>query len=370
MKISCSKQQLTHAVQSVQKAIATKSQLSILTGIYISASEGKLELQATDYELGISCTIDAEVIRPGKIVLSGKYFQDLVRKLPGNTVELETSTEDRTIRITSNKSQYNLLHLPPEEFPVLRHVKNDFPLIIKDSILKEIINKTVFACSNDEARPIFTGALLIIENGSICMVATNTHRMAYKKDVIENGNNNLKMIIPAKILTELARLISLKEESRDIKIYNLKSQVAFVFDDLYIISRTIEGQFPDYNRVIPTEFATNVTIKTADFQDAVERVALVSSAGDYNVIKLDFQEDSSVITSNNPDVGKAMETVATKHQGKTLEIAFNAKYITDILKNIETPEFVFSLNLPLSPACIKPVDMDDYTYVITPVRTS
>src|SRR5690349_18006167 len=157
MKIICPKEALHHAVQTVQKAVATKTPLPILTGIYLNADNGQLQLQATDYEVGISCTIAATVEEPGAVVLSGRYFQELVRRLPGETVEVASSPEDRTIKVTSQNSQFNLLSLPAEEFPVLKPVSSESVLKVQDSVLRELIRKTVFACATDEARPIFTG---------------------------------------------------------------------------------------------------------------------------------------------------------------------------------------------------------------------
>lgn len=370
MKITCAKDKLNYAVQAVQKAVAAKTPLPILTGIYLSAKDGKLELQATDYEIGISCTIDTTVHEPGVVVLSGKYFQEMVRKLPGDTVQIESSKEDRSIKITSNFSQFNLLSMPAEEFPVLKRPEGNHLFTIKDEILKELIKKTVFACSADEARPIFTGGLLEADDNGIRMVATNTHRLALKKTHPEtSAATATKMIIPAKILNELARVLNY-EDPVDVTVYWLKNQVMFVFDDIYILSRLIEGQFPDYNKVIPAGFNTNINIKTSDFLDAVERVSLLARDGEYNIIKFAFANNIVTITSNNPDIGKAYETVNADITGDSLEIAFNAKYVTDILKNIDSDEMWFSLNTPLSPACIKPADDENYTYIITPVRTN
>ncbi|MBP2642335.1 MAG: polymerase beta subunit [Firmicutes bacterium] len=369
MKIICLKSQLQHAVQTVQKAVASKTPLPILTGIYIEAKDGRLELQATDYEIGISCTIDATVEEPGAVVLSGRYFQEMVRKLPGETIEIASNKEDRTIKINSNNSQFNLLSLPAEEFPVLRQINSENQISVKDFCLRELIKKTVFSCANDEARPIFTGGLLEIQDNEIRLVATNTHRLALKKDTIESGSSQIKMIIPAKILSELARLL-VGEEAQNVTLSCQKNQVGIAFDDVYIISRLIEGQFPDYNKVIPPSFNTKVELNTDEFLAAVERVSLLAKDGEYNVAKFTFTENQVIITSNNPDVGKAYETVAGDLAGNGLEIAFNAKYIIDILKNVDSETFVFSLNTELSPACIKPNDDDNYTYIITPVRTS
>lgn len=374
MKITCAKDKLHHAVQIVQKAVSSKATQALLSGIYLSAENNKLQLQATDYEIGISCTIDAQVDIPGKIVLSGRYFQELVKRLPGEIVELASSDEDHTIKITAGTSQFNLLSLPAEEFPVLKSLFiktngiNSFT--IKDNVLRDLIKRTTFACATEESRPLFTGALLELTDTDVRMVATNTHRLALKKSTVENSTgSNLKIIIPSKILNELARLL-ISELPVDVNICWEKSKVAFSFEDVYLESRLIEGQYPDYNRVIPPEFATTSTINTALFMDAVERVSLMAKDGEYNIIKFQFNNNEVIITSNNPDVGKAYETIPICTEGTEIAIAFNAKYVTDILKNIGTTELQISLNTPLSPARVIPQNDETYTYIITPVRTS
>lgn len=369
MKIICPKEELHRAVQTVQKAVATKTPLPILTGIYLSAANGELQLQATDYEVGISCTITATVEEPGAVVLAGRYFQELVRRLPGETVEIASSQEDRTIKVASQNSQFNLLSLPAEEFPVLKPVSSDNVMKVQDALLRDLIRKTVFACATDEARPIFTGGLLETDGTDVRMVATNTHRLALKKGTLAAGSGNAKMIIPAKILNELARLLA-TDEPKDVSISWQKNQVGIVFDNVYINSRLIEGQFPDYNKVIPANYATTVKINTDQFLDAVERISLLARDGEYNVVKFNFTNNEVVISSNNPDIGKAREAVAAETVGNELEIAFNAKYVTDILKNIDSEELIISLNTPLSPAGIKAAADDNYIYIITPVRTS
>lgn len=369
MKISCTKEALLHAVQTVQKAVASKNTLPILTGIYLSAANGKLEMQATDYEVAISCTIAAEIEEPGTVVVSGRYFQEVVRKLPGTTVAIHALPTEKTIQITSNSAQFNLLNFPPEEFPVISRIAGERVFTIKDNVLRDLIKKTVFACSTDESRPIFTGGLLEVSGTDVQMVATNTHRLSLKKDHVEQAYENIKMIVPSKILAELARLL-VSEHPLDVEISLNKNQVSFSYEEVYIRSRIIEGQFPDYHRVIPESFATIIELPTDSFLDAVERVSLLARDGEYNVIKLSFANNIVTITSNNPDIGKASETVTAMMDGNELEIAFNAKYVTDILKNIESEKLVFSLNTPLSPACIRPIDDTGYTYIITPVRTS
>lgn len=369
MKFSCSKEDLVRAVQIVQKGVSSKPQMPILSGIYLKAENNVLELQATDYELGVSCKIKANIDEPGIVVLSGRYFQEVVRRLPGDTVNIFNDQTEHTVKIVSNMAKFNLINLPSAEFPVLRPLEGTTSLMIRDNIFRDLIKKTVFACSTDEAKPIFTGALLEISDSNVTMVATNTHRLAIKREILDDIAGNIKIIIPAKILNELAKIIT-DDVPNDINITCTNNQICFSFDDIFIISRLIEGQFPNYDRVIPKEFATNIIVNTSEFTEAVERVSLISRSGEYNVIKLSFKDNCVMINSNNPEIGKAEESVDVAISGNGVDIAFNCKYVIDILKNLGSERFYFSLNTPLSAANISPMDDDSFNYIITPVRTS
>lgn len=369
MKFTCTKNELVQAVQIVSKAVSSKPQMPILSGIYLNAYDNMIELQATDYEIGITCKIAAEIDEPGTIVLSGRYFQEVVRRLPGETISMEFNRSEQSVNIISNSSNFTLLSLPANEFPVIKPLTGNTTFTIRDNIFRELIKKTVFACSSDEARPIFTGCLLEVHGSDMIMAATNTHRLAVKRELLDDFTGNIKIIIPSKILTELLRIM-VSEIPTNVMVNCTYNQISFAFDNVYVTSRLIEGQFPEYQRVIPPQFTTKIQINTHDFQSAVDRVSLISRAGDYNIIRLDFKNNEVCITSNNPDIGKAEEIIPAAIEGPDLDIAFNAKYVTEALKTLEGDVFNFSFNQSLSPAAMRPVDDDTFTYIVTPVRTA
>lgn len=369
MRIRCEKDQLLSAVQIVQKATATKTTLPILTGIYLSASDGKIELQATDYEMGISIIIPVEVIEAGKAVLSGKIFPDIIRKIPGKNIEISSSPNNSMIKISAEKAEFKVLSFPAEEFPTIKKFDSNNAMIFKDDVLKEMIRKTVFACSTDESRPLFTGALVEVTEQDLTMVATNTHRLAVKKAVISKGTNPLKMIIPGKILSEVAKVLNF-DHPVDITVNWLKNQVAFAFENIYIMSRVIEGQFPDYKKVIPTDFLSQCEISAENLYEAVERVSLLAKDGEYSIIKIKFAPGSMELSGNNPDAGSATEILDVEFSGEPLEIAFNAKYLMDILRVAGSFAVKFHLKSSLSPVMVE-IDSDKtYTYILTPIRTN
>lgn len=369
MKLSCAKNELVNALQIVSKAVASKPQTPILSGIYLRAEAGVLELQATNYEIGLVSRIPAEIEEPGQITLSGRYFQEVVRKLPGDNVDISFNREEKIVHIRSNQANFTLLSMNASEFPTVKPVEGTLQFQIKDNILRSLIKKTVFACASDESRPIFTGCYLEVNDTKVTMAATNTHRLAVRYETFDQPIGSIKIIIPSRILQELLHNMT-SEIPTDVTVTCSYNQISFAFDNLYMTSRLIEGVFPDYRRVIPPEFATSVTLNSAAFSSAVDRVSLISRAGDYNIIKLEFANNQVHITSNNPDIGNAEEAVPASIEGPELTIAFNAHYIIDVLRNIDSETCQIRLNQPLSPAAVREQGDENYIYIVTPVRTA
>lgn len=369
MKITCQKNELANALQIVSKAVANKPQTPILSGIYLKAANGILELQATNYEIGLVARIEAEVTEEGEIALAGRYFQEVVRKLPGDTVKLSFNRDANIVLIESNQAKFTLLSMNAAEFPTIKRFEGNLSFAIKDNILRGLIKKTVFACSNDESRPVFTGCSLEVTENKVTMAATNTHRLAVKAETFDQSIGNIKIIIPARILQELFHNM-VSDIPTDVQVTCSYNQISFSFDNLYMTSRLIEGQFPNYRGVIPPKFATHVLVNTAEFSSAVDRVSLISRSGEYNIIKLGFDGKQIHITSNNPEIGNAEEYVPAEIDGPALTIAFNAQYIIDVLKNIDGPSCRISLNQPLSPASVQEAEDEAFVYIVTPVRTA
>lgn len=368
MKIICEKDTLLSALQIVQKATATKTTLPILTGIYLTAENGNLEMQATDYELGISVHIPVTVLNPGKVVLSGKIFPDIVRKISGKTIEISTTANSTMVSVIAGKSEFKILSFPPDEFPVIKRIESTNRIVIQDAVLKDLIQKTVFACSTDESRPLFTGALTELVDQKLVMVATNTHRLALKKIEAPAGILPLRIIIPGKLLTEIARVLNY-ENPIDVTLSWLKNQISLAFENIYIVSRIIEGQFPDYKKVIPTDFLASCILKASDLYDSVERVSLLARDGEYSIIRIKLTEGLMTLIGNNPDAGSATENVEVDYEGDILEIAFNARYLMDVLKVAGNASVQLHFRSALNPVMVNIVGDETFTYVLTPIRT-
>lgn len=368
MKFSCQKEDIVQAIQIVMKAVSPKPQTPILSGIYMKAEGNQLTLQATDYEMGIICNIEAQVAAPGEMVLAGRYAQEVIRRLPGTTVDFEYNNQEKMVYITSNRSKFSFLSMEATDYPTIARVEGRSSFQISDVILRDLIQNTAFSCSHEESRPIFTGCLLELKEDSILMAATDTHRLAVKSDTLEEFQGEQKLIIPSKLLNELQKILQ-SDMPRTVNISCSPTQISFEVDNVYISSRLIEGQFPDYHRVIPVEFKTAITLKTDEIKGIIDRIALISRTNDYNVITMEFANSMVKIYSANPEIGNGEEYGSAVINGDDIRISFNADYINDCLKLIKSPEFTLSLNGPLDSAGIRTESEPNFVYIVTPVRS-
>lgn len=366
MIISCNTNSLNKAIQTVQRAIISKPSTPIFSGIHVIAADNKLEIQAMDLNMAISCTIDAEISESGEIVVSAKHFADLIRKLPAESLTISKNEEKHSIKVSSGKSEYQLFLMNEDDYPKFPTFDADRTIALDDGMIKELIKKTIFSCSTDEARPLFTGILVESKDDKLTFVGTNTHRLAVKF-ISQPTQENLSMIIPSKVLNEISRNLT-SDMPQEVKISLLNNQIMVIIDDVIIVSRLIEGKFPDYNKVIPAKFAVKCTVKAKELAGAVERVALFSTDGDYSTVKMSINQGEITITSSSPDVGTGKEVLPCTTEGDALNVAFNAKYILDILKNVDAEEVLLSMNTSLSPVCITAPEEDNYIYIVTPVR--
>ncbi len=370
MKFSCLKSELVQALQIAGRSIASKPQTPILSGIYIHATkEEGLEIQATDYEIGVILNIKAEVESPGEIVVSGRYFYEVVRNLPDEEVEVQFDRSTEIVKISSGKSTFTLLSMKAGDFPKIMQMTEGKRFTINSIVLKELIRRTIFSCATDETRPLFMGALLELEGNKARMVATNSHRLAFDEGSIESDMEGLSQyVIPKRILEEVQHILS-SEIPEKVEIACTSSEMSFKVERIYITTRLIEGRYPEYRRAIPSQFSKRVTLSTSSFLSAVSRVGLIARSSEYNTIKLMFNMGEVHIYSDNPVVGKAEETMQASIEGEDIGIAFNASYLIDVLKIINSESFILELNDSLKPALVREPDNEDFLYVITPVRT-
>jgi len=370
MNFTCSRKDLVEAFNTVSKAVSAKPQMPILSGIYMSAEGSTLELQANNFEMGIITRIPVNTEVPGQIVVTGKYLQEVVRKLSGDTVNISHDEVQHVANIKSDTANFKLLSMSSEDFPKVKSPEIFTSFSLKTITLKNLIRRTAYACATEESRPIYTGACLNINGNVVSMVATNTHRLAVEKETIDDNLENLSFIIPSKTLWELFKMLDSSDPSNSVKIECSRKNICFTFDNIYLTSRLIDGQFPDYDKVVPKTTEITATVKTSEMMEAVDRVALISKETEYNSIRFVFSQDGINISSYSPDVGRAEEQISAKVEGPDIDISFNVKYIVDVLKVIDTEEFVVKLTKPLSPIDVREKDNDNFIYIVTPVRVN
>lgn len=366
MLLTCNISDLNKAIQTVKKAITSKPSAPIYSGIHLLTVAGKLELQAMDFPMAISCTIPASIQEPGEIVLSAKYLSELIAKLASNELLTIQTTEQGVVKLSCGRSDYHINSMNAEDYPIFPSFNAEQSLVIDEETLRDLIRKTIYACAKEESRPLFTGILADVTPENITFVGTNTHRLAIKSKPY-TSNDSMSMIIPAKMLNEIVGNLS-SELDQQVTISLLKNQIMVVVGNIVLVSCLIEGKFPDYHRVIPPHFSVKATVNTKELARAVERVALFSVDGEYKTIKMSIEPGQLTITSSSPEVGNGKEIVAAETEGDQLNVAFNAAYILDILTHLEAETAELSLNTSLSPVCITSAADSGYTYIVTPVR--
>ena len=369
MHITFPKANLQKAINVLQKVSQNKTSSNLPGAIYITTKNGQVELQGNDFELGIRLTIDGDIKEPGTLVVGSRYFQELIRKLPGDTIELYKPEDGNSLTITSGSSEFNLVTLHPDDFSLVEQIHDQDHVNIDSFAMKELIDLTNYAAATDEDRPVFTGALLEIKENEVTMVATDTHRMAVKKITIdEPATTPMRAIIPTKTLAEVSRLLPTDNPAMINIIWN-RTQIVFNFESIYIISRLIEGTYPEYEKVIPSQFDSSAVINRHEFAGAVDRVSLLAKDISYNVIRYDWAESNVTLSTQNTEIGMAKEDVAVEFKGTPFTISFNGRYISDILRH-STGDNIHLFLKQNGPVVIRQDNNPNYTYVVTPVRTN
>lgn len=369
MHITFPKANLQKAINVLQKVSQNKTSSNLPGAIYMTTKNGQVELQGNDFELGIRLTIDGDIKEPGTLVVGSRYFQELIRKLPGDTIELYKPEDGNSLTITSASSEFNLVTLHPDDFSLVEQIHDQDHVNIDSFAMKELIDLTNYAAATEEDRPVFTGALLEIKENEVTMVATDTHRMAVKKITIdEPATTPMRAIIPTKTLAEVSRLLPTDNPAMINIIWN-RTQIVFNFESIYIISRLIEGTYPEYEKVIPSQFDSSAVIDRREFAGAVDRVSLLAKDISYNVIRYDWAESNVTLSTQNTEIGMAKEDVAVEFKGTPFTISFNGRYISDILRH-STGDNIHLFLKQNGPVVIRQDNNPNYTYVVTPVRTN
>ncbi|MBU5487462.1 DNA polymerase III subunit beta [Clostridium sp. MSJ-8] len=359
----CEKQKLQDAITIAQKAITGKTPNQILEGICIHAYNNTITLIGSDIDLSIESKITGDVLEEGSVVIDSKIFGDIIRKLPDSEVKIEVLPND-TLQITCEKSEMTVVYMNADEYPSLPDVKNDNEIEVPQSLLKDMIKGTVFAIAQDETRPILQGILFEVKDRKLNLVALDGYRLALKSEYIDSDLET-EIVIPGKTLNDVSRILD--DSDTNVQITFSENHILFDLGETKIISRLLEGNFVNYKSLLPKEHKILVTVDKLNLQNALERASLMAKEGNSYLIKLAITPDKLLITSNS-QLGKAKEEVPVELQGDNIEIAFNSRYLLDVLKNVEDEKVVLQMTSSVSPCVIKAEQSDLYEYLVLPVR--
>lgn len=367
MKFLCHQQILSKALNTVSKAVTSRTTIPILKGILLSATEdGTLKMVASDLDISIEKTVSVQVYEPGSIVVSAKLFSDIIRKLPNEEIEIEEENNTVTIRCLS--SEFSIVGQPADEFPSIGQITEEKKIRIEKEKLKEMIKRTGFSASIEESKGIIVGILLEIADGFVTMVALDGFRMAVAKQSLEDTEKR-RLIIAARILNEVQKILGEEEDQKEIDLILDEKKAVLLLEDARIVLRLMEGEFIKYKDIIPKENQCRLVVNRNEFYDSMERASLFAKEGKNNLIKFSIFRDKLIITSRS-DEGNVKEEVFVEKEGTDLEIGFNAKYILDVLKAITEDEIAMEFNSSVSPCLIKSLKGDSFLYLVLPVRIS
>jgi DNA polymerase III subunit beta len=364
MKFSVSKDKLLEGLQTVQNVVSSRTTLPILSNVLIRAEEGVLRLTTNDLDVGMSCGIEAQVEKGGGTTLPVRRLSSIVKELPSADVLVEVDGKN-VATLRCGQILFKMNGLAEEEFPALPKLNDAKVFTLKQKDLKDGLRKTAYAISTDETRYVLNGILFTFKENKLTMVATDGRRLALVDLEVEFPRSlEVDIIVPAKCISELQRLVT---EEGELKMTVGENQVAFEVNGKLLVSKLIEGNYPNYRQVIPAEPKERVTIERGLLFDAVRRVSLLSSDKS-NSVKLNFTKNNLEITANTPEIGEAHEDMAINYKGKDLSIAFNPAFLQDPLRNLVEEEVHLELIDEMSPGVIK-VALP-FLYVLMPMRIS
>lgn len=364
MDLKITKEALVEGIQLVQNAVSQKSSLPILSNVLLESENNTLKLTATDLDIGICSTIPVTTEVSGSITVPARKFFDIIKALPDDSEITLSMKKNNFVSIKSGKAQFKIIGLPKEEFPQLPLFKDKDSITISQPDLKDMFNLTDFAISKDDTRYVLNGVLLIVKGDQICVVATDGRRLAtMNKKLDKKTLVDRSVIIPTKTVQEVKRML---EDAGDIQVKFSDNQILFAFPTSFVISRLIEGEYPNYKKVIPEKSSKEIKVLREDFLSATRRASIFTDQ-DSMAIKFSVRKKKMTISKNTPYLGEAKEEIDIDYSGADeLDIGFNPRYLIDVLKSMNDDEIIFELNDSNKPGVIR--KGTEYTYVVLPMQ--
>lgn len=369
MKLSLLQENFSTALSNVSRFVSSRSQLPILNNILLSTDNGQLKLSATNLEIGISCWIGAKIDTEGALTIPAREITEFVSYLPSGKLDLEATSEN-LLTVTSSKAQSTFSVIPPTDFPQIPSLDTSQSIDLDMDLLRESVNQIVFSAATDDTRPVLTAVLCSFTANHLTLAATDGVRLSLKNIKLVNPislpSEKLTLLIPAKSLSEIIKL-SRNDKKLTLGLSSDEHQLVFVLDGLELASRLIEGNYPDYQRIIPASFSTRLTVNREELSQAV-KIASVFARESANVVRFNISGNEIEISANAPQIGQNKASVEAKVEGGTLDIAFNYKFVSDFLSVCKGDELTIELNESLSPALFRDQSDPQYTHIIMPVR--
>lgn len=375
MNVSVMQENLARGLQMVSRAVSTRATLPVLANVLLKTENSGLKLTATNLEIGINCWVPGKVATEGEITIPARLLTDLVASLPNQRIDLVLSTKDRTLKLTCGNNRSSIKGIEADEFPVVAAIGETPVTSVDARVLREALGEVVFATASDESRPILTGVLTKLNGDTMTLAAADNYRIAVRTVVLEKPvSPEIIIVVPGRSYAELMRILPDAEQPIEITVTPNKSQVLFHVEGIDLVSRLIEGQFPNYEPVIPTSHTSRAIIDREAFLAGTRR-ASIFARDSANIVKIEMAGEEAngsgvAITAHAADIGDNADTVDATITGSPTAIAFNARYLIDVLSNLGSEEAALELSGPLAPGVIRGIGKDEYVHVIMPVRTA
>lgn len=364
MKITCSKNNLLKGVNTVMKAVPSKTTMPILECILIDASAGEIKFTANDMELGIETKVEGEIIEKGIVALEARLFSEIIRKLPDNDVTITSDGSNNTL-IVCEKAKFTILGKEGEDFPGLPYVEHDYQISISEFTLKEIIRQTIFSIAPNDSNKMMTGELFEINENELKVISLDGHRISIRKIELKNTYGDKKAIVPGKTLVEISKILNGGTEDM-VDIYFTENHILFEFDQTVVVSRLIEGNYFRVNQMLSNDYETKVTINKREFLDCIDRATLLVKEGDKRPIILNIADDVMELKITS-QMGSMDEMIDISLEGKNIKIGFNPKFLIDALRVIDDETVDIYYMNPKAPCFIRD-EGESYIYLILPVN--
>ena len=370
MKLIIKKDEILKGLQRIQGVVEKKNTMPILSNMLLIADDRGVEIIATDLEIGLRGRYAATVDKPGAVTVSAKKMYEIVRELPADDIQINVE-ENNWVRIQTGHSQFKLVGLPRDEYPALPDVAEEGMIVIEGDTLRDMIKKTLYAVGENDARYVLNGLFVHMTQTkggiNIRMVGTDGHRLSMIDRVVDAKHKEEGIIIPKKAMVELRRLLEEDAPKTELRLGFSKNHALFKRDGLVMVSKLIDGNYPNYLQVVPSKSTKKVTVSKDAFTHAVKRVSILSKEKT-NAVKLQLESGQLILSTNNPEVGEANEELAVDYKGEAIAIGFNSRYLMDVLMAMDRETISLELSDALSPCLITEEGDENYKCVVMPMR--